>query len=158
MAERKRRAADRDTRRDSLLVLLSRVQRAVPITPAEASLLRAHVEVELTESNELRRTVAGQQDVIQQQGRQLDAAHEAIVEAEQHAADRDEQLRMYLAVYGPDAIDRTRRIRDAYDRARRLSATWRVSRDANTRHAGYELDATLDNAPRTTDTTPEQQP
>lgn len=82
MAERKRRAADRDTRRDSLLVLLSRIQRAVPITPAEASLLRAHVEVEITESNELRATVAGQQDGIQRNIRQLNAAHAAIEEAE----------------------------------------------------------------------------
>ncbi|MFD5057414.1 hypothetical protein [Streptomyces sp. NPDC058394] len=119
MAERKRRATDRDARRESLLVLLSRVQREVPIAPVEASLLRAHVEVEISESDELRRTVAGQQNEIQRQGAQLEAAHEAIQEAEQErerirteyeqllgrwrdteqaAADYREQLRMYRAV------------------------------------------------------------
>jgi hypothetical protein len=136
MAERKRRAADRDTRRGSMLVLISRVQRGVPTTPAEGSLLRAHVEVEVAESNELRATVNGQQKEIQRQGTQLEAAHDAIREAERRAE----------------------RAEAAYARAHRLSATWRVSRDANTRHAGYELASTLDKAPRTTDTTPEQQP
>jgi phage shock protein A len=116
MVERKRRAADRQTRRESLLVLLSRVQRGVPITPAEASLLRAHVEVEIGESNELRRTVQGQQNEIQRQGRQLDAAHTAIEEAEQAAADYREQVAAYRAVeaarQAPDRIDRMRAFLD----------------------------------------------
>ncbi|MEV2203755.1 hypothetical protein AB0E11_27865 [Streptomyces fradiae] len=85
MAERKQRAAERTTRRDSLLVLLSRIQRAVPITPAEAALLRAHVELELADADELRRTVRGQQTAIQRQARRIDAAETAIREAEQRA-------------------------------------------------------------------------
>ena len=111
MAERRRRTADRDTRRESLFVLLSRIQRGVPITAAEAALLRAHVEVELTESDELRRTVAGQQTAIQRQGRQLNAAHEAILEAEQNAADYLAQLDMYRTVEEQQRPDRADRIR-----------------------------------------------
>ncbi|MGW1405042.1 hypothetical protein [Streptomyces sp. NPDC002403] len=106
MAERKLRGADRQARRDSMLVLLSRIQRGVPTTAAEASLLRAHIEVELTEADELRRTVAGQQTAIQRQGRQLDAAHDAIREAEQRAADLAEQLYVYRAVEEQRQADR----------------------------------------------------
>lgn len=85
MAERRRRAAERDTRRDSLLVLLSRAQRGVPITPTEAALLRAHVEAELAEADELRRTVAGQQNAMQRAIERTRAAEAAIVEAEEDA-------------------------------------------------------------------------
>ncbi|MFI8817477.1 MULTISPECIES: hypothetical protein [unclassified Streptomyces] len=97
MAERKRRAAERETRRESLLVLLSRMQRGA-LLDVERPLLRAHVETELSDANELRRTVAGQQTLIQRQAVQLDAAHDAIREAEQDAADVREQLLAYRAV------------------------------------------------------------
>ncbi|MDJ1136236.1 hypothetical protein [Streptomyces iconiensis] len=50
---------ERQTRRDSLLVLLSRAQRGV-LSRAEASLLRAHVEVELDEADEQRTETAEQ--------------------------------------------------------------------------------------------------
>lgn len=103
MAERKRRGAERDARRESLFVLLSRMQRGA-LLEAERPLLRAHVEAELAESDELRRTVAGQQTAIQRTGRRLEAAEDAIREAEQRAADAEEQLRMYRVVYGPDAM------------------------------------------------------
>jgi hypothetical protein len=93
MAERKRRASERDARRESLLVLLSRTRRGVALTPAEAARLFAHVEVELAEADELRRTVAGQQTAIQAAGRRADAADAVIVEVEQ---DRD-QARAELA-------------------------------------------------------------
>lgn len=105
MAERKRRGADRATRRESLFVLISRTLRGVTLTPAEAALLRAHVEVEVEESNALRATVAGQQTAIQREGRRNEAAEDAIREAEQRAADAEEQLRAYRAIYGPDALD-----------------------------------------------------
>jgi chromosome segregation ATPase len=82
MAERKRRAAERATRRESLLVLLSRARRGVPLTPAEAALMFAHVEVELAEADELRRTVQGQQTAIQAAHDRTAAAEAAIVEAE----------------------------------------------------------------------------
>jgi septal ring factor EnvC (AmiA/AmiB activator) len=100
MAERKRRAADRDTRRESLLVLLARLDRG-PLAEQERSLLRAHVEAELSDADELRRTVAGQQTAIQRQAAQLEAAHDAIREAEQAAADATEQLHAYRTVKTP---------------------------------------------------------
>ncbi|MFF2014021.1 hypothetical protein ACFVWY_33850 [Streptomyces sp. NPDC058195] len=86
MADRRRRTAERDARRDVLAHLLSRMDRGV-LTDAERPLLRAHVEAELRDSDELRRTVRGQQTAIQRQARQLDAAHDAIREAEQYAED-----------------------------------------------------------------------
>ncbi|MET9468505.1 hypothetical protein ABZY44_27700 [Streptomyces sp. NPDC006544] len=85
MAERRRSAADRDARRQSLDVLLDRAQRGVPLSAAEAALLRAHVTAELTEADELRRTVAGQQSAMQRAHDRTRAAEAAIVEAEQRA-------------------------------------------------------------------------
>jgi chromosome segregation ATPase len=93
MAERKRRGADRIARRESLLVLLARARRGVTLTDAEAALLFAHVEVELAEADELRRTVQGQQTAIQVMGNRAEAADAVIVEVEQ---DRD-QVRAELA-------------------------------------------------------------
>ncbi|MGP3687388.1 hypothetical protein ACTVZO_22245 [Streptomyces sp. IBSNAI002] len=86
MADRRRAAADRDARRESLLVLLDRAQRGTALTPDEAALLRAHVTAELTEADELRRTVAGQQNAIQRAQERIRAAEEAITEAEADAA------------------------------------------------------------------------
>jgi hypothetical protein len=85
MAERKRRASERDARRESLFVLLSRTRRGVALTPSEAALMFAHVEVELAEADELRRTVAGQQTAIQREQSRTAAAEAAIVEAEAEA-------------------------------------------------------------------------
>jgi hypothetical protein len=99
MAERKRRAAERATRRDALLVLLSRMQRGA-LLDTERTLLRAHVETELGEADELRRTVAGQQTAIQAAHDRTAAAEDAIREMEQRAVDAEEQLRMYRVVYG----------------------------------------------------------
>ncbi|MEU9141693.1 hypothetical protein AB0D33_38135 [Streptomyces sp. NPDC048404] len=93
MAERKRRGADRTARRESLLVLLSRTRRGVALTDAEGALLFAHVEVELAEADELRRTVAGQQTAIQAANNRAEAADAVIREVEQ---DRD-QARAELA-------------------------------------------------------------
>lgn len=97
MAQRRLRTALREDRRGVLAHLLSRFDRGV-ITDAERPLLRAHVEAELRDADDLRRTVNGQQKVIQRLGRQLDAAHDAIHEAEQAAADLAEQLHAYRAV------------------------------------------------------------
>jgi hypothetical protein len=135
MAERKRRASERDARRESLLVLLSRTRRGVPLTPAEAALLFAHVEVELAEADELRRTVAGQQTAIQAAGSRAEAAEAAIVEAEKdrdaalaelaahqaaeaqrvkqgtsthyraRAEQAEEHLAAYVGIFGPEAPD-----------------------------------------------------
>ncbi|MER7697018.1 hypothetical protein [Streptomyces sp. NPDC096095] len=92
---RRRAAAEREARRDSLLVLLSRIQRAIPVTPTEGNLLRAHVEVELTDADTARAAL-GRQEAQHRQ--QLAAAHAAIREAEQDAADLREQLHAYRAV------------------------------------------------------------
>ncbi|MEU4178180.1 hypothetical protein [Streptomyces sp. NPDC026589] len=92
---RHRAAAERTARRDSLLALLSRIQRSIPVTPTEAALLRAHVEVELTDADTAR-TALGRQEAQHRQ--QLAAAHDAIREAEQDAADLAEQLLAYRAV------------------------------------------------------------
>ncbi|MES9554798.1 MULTISPECIES: hypothetical protein [unclassified Streptomyces] len=97
MADRRRRTAERAARREVLAHLLSRVDRGV-ITAAERPLLRAHVEAELRDSDDLRRTVGGQQTALQRQAAQLAAAHDAIREAEQYAIDYREQLHMYRAV------------------------------------------------------------
>ncbi|WP_158070541.1 hypothetical protein [Streptomyces luteocolor] len=50
---------------------------------AEAALLHAHVEVEITESNGLRRIVGGQQTAPQRERDRVATAEAAIVEAEQ---------------------------------------------------------------------------
>jgi hypothetical protein len=135
MAERKRRGADRTARRESLLVLLARARRGVALTPAEAALLFAHVEVELAEADELRRTVQGQQTAIQVMGNRAEAADAVIVEVEKdrdqaraelaelqeaeaqrvadgtrtHYRDRAEQaeqrLATYVGIFGPAAPD-----------------------------------------------------
>lgn len=87
-------AAERTARRDSLLVLLSRIQRGIPVTPTEAVLLRAHVDAELADADTARAALGQQQA---QHRQQLAAAHDAIREAEQAAADLGEQLRAYRA-------------------------------------------------------------
>jgi hypothetical protein len=119
MAERKRRAAERDTRRESLLVLLSRARRGVPLTPAEAGLMFAHVEVELAEADELRRTVQGQQTAIQAAHNRTAAAEAAIREMEQRALDAEEQLTAYRAVLGPRPLDRIRKAEQRAEQAER---------------------------------------
>ncbi|MFE5851996.1 hypothetical protein ACFQ61_02050 [Streptomyces sp. NPDC056500] len=117
MARRRARAAERATRRDSLLVLLGRVQRGLPLTDAEATLLRAHVTVELDEADEVRRTVQGQQLAMQRLRDQLGAAHEAIREAEQDAATAREELNAHRA--GTEMI--RARMSHAVDQAAQLS-------------------------------------
>lgn len=121
MAQRRRRTLEREQRRDVLLVLLSRSDRGV-ITEAERPLLRAHVEAELRDADGLRRTVNGQQTVIQRQAAQLEAAHQAIREAEQAAADYAEQLHMYRAVEEQRQADRANPSRVLAARHARLTA------------------------------------
>ncbi|MEU8950915.1 hypothetical protein [Streptomyces sp. NPDC048489] len=135
MAERKRRASERDARRESLLVLLSRTRRGVPLTPSEAALMFAHVEVELAEADELRRTVAGQQTAIQAAGRRAAAADAVIVEVEK---DRD-QARAELAELQAAAERATARAgrweqdsREELTRAKRAEAALARVRDAQT--------------------------
>ncbi|MFI8200050.1 hypothetical protein ACIF6K_26600 [Streptomyces sp. NPDC085942] len=93
---RQRAAAERTARRDSLLVLLSRIQRGIPVTPTEAALLRAHVEVELTDADTARAAL-GQQETQHRQ--QLAAAHAAIREAEQDAAEWKKTAATYSGLH-----------------------------------------------------------
>jgi hypothetical protein len=134
MAERRRRADDRTARRDSLLVLLSRIQRGVPITPAEAALLRAHVELEITESEELRRTAGGQQAAIQHAGRRLAAAETALREAEQRAEAAEE----HAAEQHARALGWRQHAIEAAALADRHLAAWRSARRRAHEHAAEE--------------------
>lgn len=117
-ARRALAARGREARRASLRNLIDRAGR-VTLTPLEADTLRTMAEAEFAESDALRATVGGQQSANNRHKAQLDAAHDAIREAEQHAAewkttaatysglhssaeqdaaDLAEQLRMYRAV------------------------------------------------------------
>ncbi|OAR22382.1 hypothetical protein A8W25_22270 [Streptomyces sp. ERV7] len=88
---RQQRDAKRDARRESLFVLLARAQRGAPLTPAEAGLLRTHVEAELAEGDQARRSAAGQSAAVRREQQRTRAAEAAIVEAEEHAQERAEQ-------------------------------------------------------------------
>ncbi|MGC5398063.1 hypothetical protein ACPXCP_20305 [Streptomyces sp. DT20] len=90
-------AQGRAARRARLRNLIDRAGR-VTLTPQEADALRGAAEAEFTESDALRATVGGQQAAANRHVSQLDAAHTAIREAEQHAADLAEQLRQCRAV------------------------------------------------------------
>lgn len=96
-ARRALAAQGRDARRARFRNLIDRAGR-LTLTPQEADALRGAAEAEFTESDNLRATVGGQQSAIRRLSEQLDAAHEAIREAEQAAADYREQLRMHRAV------------------------------------------------------------
>lgn len=86
----------RDARRARFRNLIDRAGR-LPLTPQEADALRGAAEAEIAEADHLRATVGGQQSAMRRLSEQLDAAHEAIREAEQAAADAGEQLRAHRA-------------------------------------------------------------
>ncbi|WHM36297.1 hypothetical protein [Streptomyces sp. BPTC-684] len=86
MNRRTHAAAERATRRESLSVLLDRVQLGKPLTSAEAALLRAHVEGELADGDQARRSAAGQSAAVRREQQRTRAAEAAIVEAEQQLA------------------------------------------------------------------------
>ncbi|WP_411145299.1 hypothetical protein [Streptomyces sp. x-80] len=93
MSPRAHRDGARTARRDSLLVLLARVQRGVVLTAAEAALLRAHVEAEVADADRYRREAGGQRAAVRRAQQRLAAAEAAIVEAEN---ERD-RLAQYVA-------------------------------------------------------------
>jgi hypothetical protein len=86
MAQRMARIRARAEQRETLLVLLARVDR---LSIAEGALLAEYTRDELAASDHLRSTVQGQQRVLQERIDQLRAAEDAIVEAEH---DRDQAL------------------------------------------------------------------
>ncbi|WP_430479327.1 hypothetical protein ACQZM9_21855 [Streptomyces sp. P11-1] len=98
MALRKARAADRQKRRAELEHLLARLDRHT-LLDTERPLLRARVEQLLATDADLRRTIAGQQTLVQRQARQLGAAHEAIREAEQDAAEWKKTAATYSGLH-----------------------------------------------------------
>ncbi|MFJ2909377.1 hypothetical protein ACIO8F_08065 [Streptomyces sp. NPDC087228] len=127
-AHRQARArAAREERSESLLVLLARLDRG-PLTEPERALLRTHVDAETAEAGHLRRTIAGQQATIHRQAAQLDAAHDAIREAEQYAIDYREQLHMYRAVE-----EQAQQAADAEQRAEKAEQDARIYRNRLTR-------------------------
>ncbi|KKZ72300.1 hypothetical protein [Streptomyces showdoensis] len=93
MAERAARARARAEQRDTLLILLARVDR---LSSTEGALLAEYTHDELAASDHLRSTTQGQQRALQDRAEQLRAAEDAIREAEH---DRDEALAQ-VAVLG----------------------------------------------------------
>ncbi|MEU6229962.1 hypothetical protein [Streptomyces sp. NPDC047042] len=111
------RAADEEQtlrllRRESLLVLLSRLQRGRPVTEAEAATLRTHVETEIREADTARSVAAGNKRHVQTlvpalERAEADANHNAnlVADAVQRAeaAERDlRTLRTGLRASGGD--------------------------------------------------------
>jgi chromosome segregation ATPase len=117
--ERRALAAQaRDVRRAQLRNLLDRLDR-VGLTADERDALRGHVEPLLAEVGQLRHTVGGQQSAIHRHGVQLNAAHQAIEEAEQRAGQAEaalDRVRDALAPYDwPHAQVRAAAVRAALD-------------------------------------------
>ncbi|MFD7994530.1 coiled-coil domain-containing protein [Streptomyces mexicanus] len=116
----KRRAENeqlRTARRETLLVLLSRVRRGVALTPQESALLFTHVEAEIVEGDRARESERGQQRAMERNRKTIEAADIAIRELEQRAADAEEQLRQYRAVFGTPGEDAVTAVRAAEERA-----------------------------------------
>lgn len=104
-AKRKRAAAERAARRECLSVLLARTQRGAALTPAEARLLRAHVETEIADGDAARRSAGGRQAATRRAHDRLDAAHAAIEEIERDRDAAEARLaaaRDYLTTAGAD--------------------------------------------------------
>ncbi|MFD7236443.1 hypothetical protein ACFWAT_14195 [Streptomyces syringium] len=80
---RRTRAVDRGLartrRREILAVLLSRAER---LLPAEADLLRAMVDTEIADGDQARRSLGGQSAAVRRLQTRVEAAEQAIVEAE----------------------------------------------------------------------------
>lgn len=102
-------AEDRQARRRTLLLLLSRADRGV-LGQAEAALLRSLVETELAAGDTARRAAGGQQAAARRLQHRLDAAEQAIIETE---AERDRLAR--------DAFDERKRHRTDMREADRRS-------------------------------------
>ncbi|MEW1672814.1 hypothetical protein AB0O47_06125 [Streptomyces noursei] len=127
MSRRTDRTAARVARRDSLLVLLSRAQRGVVLTAAEAALLRAHVEAEVDDADRYRREAGGQQAAVRREQQRTRAAEAAIEEAEQRATAAEQQLAAVHALLPtdarphlglPNAVAYSNGVHDTYDALR----------------------------------------
>ena len=108
----------RTARRDSLSILLSRAQRGV-LSRDEAALLRTHVEAELADADNARRSERGQQRAMDRERRRVEAAEQAIAELERDLADAEAALAALSARDGMAAV-----AVDYRNRARRYRAAW----------------------------------
>ncbi|MEU3710507.1 hypothetical protein [Streptomyces catenulae] len=79
------REAERDARRNRLRLFLARADRGV-LSTEDAAQLRGDVEAELAECDTFRRSAGGQQAAAMRLHKRVEAAEQAIVEAE---AERD---------------------------------------------------------------------
>ncbi|WP_370420369.1 hypothetical protein AB8O64_19840 [Streptomyces sp. QH1-20] len=90
---RRARAVDRELararRREILAVLLSRAER---LLPAEAELLRAMVDTEIADGDQARRSLGGQSAAVRRLQNRVEAAEQAIVEAEADARRAEQAL------------------------------------------------------------------
>ncbi|MFM9368158.1 hypothetical protein [Streptomyces sp. Da 82-17] len=75
------REAERDARRARFRALLARADRGM-LTPEESAQLRGDVEAEVTENDTFRRSAGGQQAAAMRLHKRVEAAEQAIVEAE----------------------------------------------------------------------------
>lgn len=92
MSPRRQAATNaRTTRREALLVLLSRAERGA-LAPAEATLLRSTVEAELADADTARRSAGGQQAANRRAQQRIGAAEQVIREIEAERDDLAERL------------------------------------------------------------------
>lgn len=116
----------RRDRRAALDVLLARADRG-RLSPTEAALLREYVVEEQRTADECRKANAGSTRALAQHRDAADAVVRELesdrAEAEQRAADAEEQLRAYRAVFGPGALDRYRTARQQVAAIRALLPT-----------------------------------
>lgn len=89
-------------RRESLLVLLTRLQRGRPLTEAEAGTLRHHVETEISDADDARRHASQANEVTAQAKRLLDRRGRTLRERAESAETELRTLRCGLRAAGAD--------------------------------------------------------
>ncbi|MFJ9892701.1 hypothetical protein ACIQPR_05145 [Streptomyces sp. NPDC091280] len=116
----------RADRRGALDVLLARAERG-RLSAAEARLLHEYVEQERRSADESREANEGTTRTLAHHRTAADAVVRELErdrsEAEQRAADAEEQLRAYRAVFGPGALDTFRTAVRQTDAVRALLPT-----------------------------------
>lgn len=117
-AARRRAATERNQRRETLGILLARMQRGV-LTPDEADRTVGIVTRELADAEVLRRQVDAHRRAEAAALRRAEAADAAIVEAEQDRDQARHEVKQWRAAYGPDALNT---YRAALDRAEQAEA------------------------------------
>ncbi len=113
------REAERGARRERFRLFLARADRGV-LSPEDCAALRADIEAEVAESDTHRRSAAGQQAAVTRLHARIEAAEQAIVEAEAEHDAQAERLATaaklacalgdYLPGDGWDLADSIRRL------------------------------------------------